>query len=69
MKRTVNHRQTLIGVTLAPTLDLLEPAESLVLAYVALLPPDTIPLPWLRAIAAKDHPELGQDAETGYSDP
>jgi hypothetical protein len=65
----VNHREKLIGATLGPTLDLLSPEESLVLAYAALLPPDAIAVPWLRPLIAKDHPELGKDAEPGYDDP
>ena len=68
-RSAVSHRQKLIGATLGPTLYLLDPEESLVLAYAALLPPDTIPLPWLRALVAKDHPTIGQDAAPGYDDP
>jgi tetratricopeptide (TPR) repeat protein len=63
------HGERLVGATLKPTLDLLSEPERLVLSYAALLPPDSIPLPWLRALAAKDFPELGRDAEPGYDDP
>ena len=63
------HGEKLVGATLTPTLDLLSEQERLVLSYAALLPPDSIPLPWLRALAAKDFPELGRDAEPGYDDP
>jgi tetratricopeptide (TPR) repeat protein len=62
------HGERLVGATLKPTLDLLSEAERLVLSYAALLPPDSIPLPWLRAMAAKNFPELGRDAEPGYDD-
>jgi Tfp pilus assembly protein PilF len=62
------HGERLVGATLKPTLDLLSEAERLVLSYAALLPPDSIPLPWLRALAAKDFLELGRDAEPGYDD-
>ncbi len=68
-KGAVHHVQKLVSATLAPTLDLLTPAESLVLTCAALLPPDSIPLPWLRSLAAENHPELAQDAEPGYDDP
>jgi tetratricopeptide (TPR) repeat protein len=68
-KRSVNHKEKLISVTLQPTLDQLTEQESLVLSYAALLPPDTIPVPWLRALASEAHPEFGQDAEPGYDDP
>lgn len=68
-KRAVSHGQKLIGATLGPTLDLLDSQESLVLAYAALLPPDTIPTPWLRALAVEEHPKLGEDAQPGYDDP
>jgi len=68
-KAGIKHGEKLVGATLKPTLDLLSEQERLVLSYAALLPPDTIPFPWLRALAAKDFPELGRDAETGYDDP
>ena len=56
-------------VTLAPTLATLSPPESLVLMLAALLPPDRVPLPWLRAVASATFPDLGQDAPPGYDDP
>ena len=68
-KRGIKHGEKLIGATLKPTLDLLSEPEHLVLGYAALLPPDTIPLPWLRALAAQDFPDLGQDADICYDDP
>jgi tetratricopeptide (TPR) repeat protein len=68
-KKGIKHGEKLIGATLKPTLDLLSEQERLVLSYAALLPPDTIPLPWLRFLASKDFPELGIDAEPGYDDP
>ena len=68
-KRGIKHGEKLIGATLKPTLDLLSEQERLVLSYAALLPPDTIPLPWLRALAAKDFPDLGHDADICYDDP
>ena len=56
-------------VVLLPTLETLGEAEREVLTVAALLPPDCIALPWVREVVAKDHPELGTDAEAGYDDP
>ena len=68
-KGGVRHGEKLIGPTLKPTLDLLSEPERLVLSYAALLPPDTIPVPWLRVLASRDFPDLGLDAQPGYDDP
>jgi len=65
----VAHEQKLISLTLEPTLKTLSPAENLVLTLAALLPPDSVPLPWLRAVAAQDYPELAQDVAPGHDDP
>ena len=67
--RGIPHVERLVTVTLAPTLATLSPPESLVLVLAALLPPDQVPLPWLRAVAAATFPDLGQDAPPGYDDP
>ena len=67
--RGIPHVERLVTVTLAPTLATLSPPESLVLTLAALLPPDHVPLPWLRAVAAATFPDLGQDAPPGYDDP
>ncbi len=56
-------------VVLLPTLKTLGEAEREVLTVAALLPPDCIALTWVREVVAKDHPELGTDAEAGYDDP
>jgi tetratricopeptide (TPR) repeat protein len=68
-KTGIFHGEKLVGATLTPTLDLLSEPERLVLSYASLLPPDSIPLPWLRALTAKNFPELGRDAEPGCDDP
>jgi len=68
-KGALPHAERLVSATLLPTLETLEAEENKVLAYAALLPPDSIALPWLRALVAKEHPELGEDAEPGYDDP
>jgi len=58
-----------VTVTLAPTLAALPEPESLVLSLAALLPPDHVPLPWLRAVAAASFPDLVRDAPPGYDNP
>ncbi len=63
------HEQKLIGPLLAPTLDALSPAETCVLQYAALLPPDHVPLPWLRELAGREHPELAYEPAPGHPDP
>ncbi len=68
-KGGIKHGEKLFSLTLMPTLDLLSKAERLVLDYAALLPPDAIPLPWLRAIIAADYPEIDRDADPGFDDP
>ena len=65
----VLHREKRIAATLVPTLERLGPAETLALNYAALMPADHIPLPWIRALAAAEFPELGRDAAPGYPDP
>jgi len=69
-KRGIRHGEKLIAATLKPTLELLSEKEQLVLDYASLLPPDRIPLPWLREMAVvKDYSELACDADPGYDDP
>ncbi len=65
----VRHGEKSLSATLAPTLERLGEPERLALAYAALLPPDHVPLPWLRALMAERFSELGRDAEPGYPDP
>ena len=65
----VLHGEKRLGATLQPTLERLDAAEKLALEFAALLPPDQVPLPWLRALVAKTYPEMEQDAEPGYPDP
>jgi tetratricopeptide (TPR) repeat protein len=68
-KRALHHRQKLVGATLAPTLDLLAPEEIFILSCAACLPPDRIPIPWLRALAVEVYPQLGEDAPVCFEDP
>jgi tetratricopeptide (TPR) repeat protein len=66
---SVRHGEKRLGATLQPTLERLGAAEKLTLEFAALLPPDQVPLPWLRALVAKTFPEMEHDAEPGYPDP
>ena len=63
------HGEKRLSATLAPTLERLAPAERLALEFAALLPPDHVPLPWLRALVGKAFPEMERDAQPGYPDP
>ena len=65
----VLHGEKRLSATLQPTLERLGAAEKLTLEFAALLPPDQVPLPWLRALVAKTFPEMERDAEPGYPDP
>ena len=65
----VLHGEKRLSATLQPTLERLGAAEKLALEFAALLPPDQVPLPWLRALVAKSFPEMERDAEPGYPDP
>jgi hypothetical protein len=65
----VSHVEKLLSKTLAPTLETLDERETRVLLVAALLPSDSVPVPWLREVVAESYPELGQDAEAGYDDP
>ena len=62
------HRETLIGALLEPTLSGLDDAELLALEYAAFLAPDSVALPWLRALVLEDYPEHFQQA-VGHADP
>jgi hypothetical protein len=67
-KNEINHNK-LVSVTLAPTLNILSSEEMLVLSFASLLPPDSIPVPWLRVMVIKEYPELGKDSLAGLDDP
>ena len=65
----VLHGEKRLSATLQPTLECLGAAKKLALEFAALLPPDQVPLPWLRTLVAKTFPEMERDAEPGYPDP
>jgi len=66
---SVRHGEIRLSATLQPTLERLDDRERLALTYASLLAPDQVALPWIRALVAKECPEIGQDAEPGYPDP
>lgn len=55
-----NHERRLSAV-LGPVLDGLKPAERHFMEYAALLPPDQVPLPWLKELVTQDFPELAKE--------
>ncbi|HMO66861.1 MAG TPA: toll/interleukin-1 receptor domain-containing protein, partial [Verrucomicrobiota bacterium] len=54
----MHHREKQLRLVLDQTLAKLTPAERAALDYAALLPPDSIPWPWLRAVVAQEHEEM-----------
>jgi len=64
--RRHNHERRLSAV-LGPVLAGLEPAERRAMEYAALLPPDCLPLPWLRSLVAQEFAELAESGKR--SDP
>ena len=67
-KTAINHTK-LITATLKPTLELLSNEEKLILNYASLLPPESIPVVWLKALVTAQYPELGEDVLPGIIDP
>ena len=59
----------LISATLTPTLSLLSPEETLILSYASLLPPDSIPSPWLKTLVVQQYPKLGEEEMAGIDNP
>ena len=59
----------LLEAALASTREILSYQEELVIAYAGILPPDKIPVEWIRKLLSARHPEFAQDAEPGYDDP
>lgn len=57
-----------VAATIRPTLARLDAPTRTVLQLAALLPPDSLPLPWLRAVAGKFHPSLATDADIAERD-
>jgi hypothetical protein len=51
-----------LSAVLGPVLAGLKPVERRAMEYAALLPPDHVALPWLKALVIADFPEIGQPA-------
>ena len=65
----LRHREKIISAALQPTLGKLERAERWVLQVASRLPPDHVPLPWVRHISAVAFPALATAPPAGYPDP
>ncbi|HRJ11229.1 MAG TPA: hypothetical protein PLP58_21790, partial [Prosthecobacter sp.] len=64
----MQHREKQLRLVLDQTLEKLSPAERTALDYAALLPPESIPWPWLRALVEQEHPDAFATAP-GHPDP
>lgn len=64
----MKHREKQLRIVLDQTLEKLTPTERTALDYAALLPPDSIPWPWLRALVEQEHSNA-LAARPGYEDP
>ncbi len=62
----IRHAETCIARLLEPTLGSLKPEELRAVEYAAFLPPDNVPIRWLRDLLLADFPAL---AQTGLIDP
>jgi len=63
------HLETHLADLLAPTLESLSDPERLAVDYAAMLPPDQVALPWLKALVAIRHAEMVIDPSGAYPDP
>lgn len=59
----VRHRERLLEKTLAFTLETLSPEALHVLKLAALLPADSIAIPWLQSVGAEQFPAFNEDPE------
>jgi tetratricopeptide (TPR) repeat protein len=66
--RQMEHREKQLRLVLDQTLAHLAPPERTLLDYAALLPPDSIPWPWLRELVAQEHSDA-LVTRPGYPDP
>ncbi len=64
----MEHQQKKLGPVLAAMLAPLSDAARTLLRFASLLPPDSVPWPWLKELTLRHHPELG-DTRPGYPDP
>ncbi|HLG16227.1 MAG TPA: toll/interleukin-1 receptor domain-containing protein [Blastocatellia bacterium] len=62
------HQEKQLAVILRSTLGLLEPAARTALEFASLLPPDSVPWPWLRELVTSRHAEMSH-TRPGHPDP
>ena len=58
-----------LSAILRATMEELGEAERTTLIFASLFPADHVTLPWVRALAARELPELGKGAPGGFADP
>jgi tetratricopeptide (TPR) repeat protein len=64
----IRHREKQLRIVLDATLATLTPLSQVALKYAALLPPDSIPWPWLQLLVTRERPnDTAQEA--GFPDP
>ncbi|MFZ4509308.1 MAG: TIR domain-containing protein, partial [Fimbriimonas sp.] len=68
LAKAMFHRDKQLGLILDQTLERLDPPAIAALEYAALLPPDSIPWPWLRSVVADEFPQLAT-SRPGHADP
>lgn len=66
---TLRHGEKRLSASLAATWERLNGFERHVVAAASLLPPDHIPLPWLRELLGARFPEFAADPGPGYPSP
>ena len=62
------HPETMVSRLLAPTLEGLSEAEALAVQYAAVLPPDAVAVPWLRALVTAERPGIIPEKKPGVPD-
>ncbi len=62
------HHETVLSQLLAPTLDSLDSTETLIVNYAALLPPERIAFPWLKALIGQTDARFSGPVKPGYPD-
>lgn len=61
----LRHNERRLHAVLMPTLATLQSAEQRAMEYASLLPPDLLPLPWLKELVTADFPELTRPGRFG----
>ncbi|HLN64064.1 MAG TPA: hypothetical protein VK464_21305 [Symbiobacteriaceae bacterium] len=65
----IAHREKLLALVLKATLERLTPPARTALDFAALLPPDSVPWPWLQDLVAQADPEALRARGPGHPDP